>query len=408
MVWNDLTLSDKARMMELAVKSGITDLRTIQEVYNKYANGGKIDEDEYYGGELPAAVITPEPVRITLITDGFSKTTPITHSSLKAPDFWISKGSDDATYNLLTANCSDATGEVLSAIAGENLTRGITTPYGLAKKVSKVFKDYPEYYEHFDGLDANQTFEVPWYEYRIAKDIVTKQRINSIITLAHKRGIPEEKINEIVTNILQESPLLNYRLSSNGEVTRVPNTHGEGGPKGDKNVLDSQLYNAGQEEAMYRYLVSRGLNEAQAAGILGNLAVESYLNADMHQHGGGPAYGLMQAEAGRQKAMRNHNDTPYLFGSKLSPEEQQQLDYIIDKGIDSYTPGEWGKRGYSGAREARRAFLNSKDVNQATDIFMYNYLRPGKPNANRRRKMANYYYEKHKDPYFIPLNSFSE
>lgn len=40
MAWNDLTLSDKARMIQLAVNSGITDLRTIQEVYNKYAEGG--------------------------------------------------------------------------------------------------------------------------------------------------------------------------------------------------------------------------------------------------------------------------------------------------------------------------------------------------------------------------------
>lgn len=39
-MWQDLTLSDKARMMRLAVKSGITDLRTIQEVYNTYAKGG--------------------------------------------------------------------------------------------------------------------------------------------------------------------------------------------------------------------------------------------------------------------------------------------------------------------------------------------------------------------------------
>lgn len=40
MAWNDLTLSDKARMMELAVKSGITNLDDIQEVYNTFASGG--------------------------------------------------------------------------------------------------------------------------------------------------------------------------------------------------------------------------------------------------------------------------------------------------------------------------------------------------------------------------------
>ena len=188
-------------------------------------------------------------------------------------------------------------------------------------------------------------------------------------------------------------------------IQEVYNKYALGGPEGDKNTLDSPYYNAKQEKPMWNYLRSRGLSEAQAAGVLGNLAVESYLNADMHQKNG-PAYGLIQAEAGRQRAIRTHNDTPYQFGSKLSPEEQQQLDYIIDKGIDTYTPGEWGKRGYSGAREARKAFLKTEDVNKASDIFMYNYLRPGKPNANRRRKMSNYYYGKHKDPYFIPLDSF--
>lgn len=40
MAWNDLTLSDKARMINLAVRSGITNLRDIQEVYNKYKEGG--------------------------------------------------------------------------------------------------------------------------------------------------------------------------------------------------------------------------------------------------------------------------------------------------------------------------------------------------------------------------------
>ena len=39
-MWQDLELSDKARMIDMAVKSGITDLATIQEVYNTFAEGG--------------------------------------------------------------------------------------------------------------------------------------------------------------------------------------------------------------------------------------------------------------------------------------------------------------------------------------------------------------------------------
>lgn len=44
MAWNDLTLSDKARMIQMAVRSGITDLRVIHDVYNKYADGGSLHE----------------------------------------------------------------------------------------------------------------------------------------------------------------------------------------------------------------------------------------------------------------------------------------------------------------------------------------------------------------------------
>lgn len=45
-MWQDLTLSDKARMIDLAVKSGITDLATIQQVYNTFAEGGDLGEAE--------------------------------------------------------------------------------------------------------------------------------------------------------------------------------------------------------------------------------------------------------------------------------------------------------------------------------------------------------------------------
>lgn len=53
MAWNDLTLSDKARMIQLAVNSGITNLKEIQEVYNTFAEGGPketkgLSDKEYY------------------------------------------------------------------------------------------------------------------------------------------------------------------------------------------------------------------------------------------------------------------------------------------------------------------------------------------------------------------------
>lgn len=182
---------------------------------------------------------------------------------------------------------------------------------------------------------------------------------------------------------------------------------------GDKNTIDSPLYNSAHEGAMYKRLRDKNLNNAQASALLGNLSVESYLNADLKQRNG-PAYGIMQAEGQRQKAMRNYDYT-YEFGSGLSPEEQQQLDYIIEEGMYKDTPGEWryGK-GYSTAKSARKSFLDTEDVNKASSIITNNYLRPGKPHTERRKAMSNYYYDKYistfpynMEEYEVPYSQFS-
>ena len=44
-MYQDLKLSDRARIIQMAVKSGITDLDTIEQVYNTFAQGGDLDED---------------------------------------------------------------------------------------------------------------------------------------------------------------------------------------------------------------------------------------------------------------------------------------------------------------------------------------------------------------------------
>ena len=43
-MYQDLKLSDRARVIEMAVRSGITDLNTIEEVYNTFAEGGDLKE----------------------------------------------------------------------------------------------------------------------------------------------------------------------------------------------------------------------------------------------------------------------------------------------------------------------------------------------------------------------------
>jgi hypothetical protein len=152
-------------------------------------------------------------------------------------------------------------------------------------------------------------------------------------------------------------------------------------------------YNHAEEAEMYSYLRSRGVPHVQASAIMGNIAVESMLNPEITQIGGGGGYGLIQAtDKSRKKAFINYDGQPYEFGSNITPETQRQLDYIIDKGLNSQTRGEWrGNHNIGKASVARRKFLEATDVNKASTIFTENYLRPGKSHTKRRKSMSNYF-----------------
>jgi len=52
------------------------------------------------------------------------------------------------------------------------------------------------------------------------------------------------------------------------------------------------------------YFQSQGWSKAQAAGIVANLDAESGMDPNIHQHGGGPGYGLAQWEGPRQASFR--------------------------------------------------------------------------------------------------------
>ena len=40
--WDNLSMLEKSEMMKVAVRNGITDLKTIRETYNEFAGGGGI------------------------------------------------------------------------------------------------------------------------------------------------------------------------------------------------------------------------------------------------------------------------------------------------------------------------------------------------------------------------------
>lgn len=167
---------------------------------------------------------------------------------------------------------------------------------------------------------------------------------------------------------------------------------------GDKTTLNNPRYNRDAEDRIYAYLRDEGLSHSQASAFMGNIAVESLLNADINQEKDGPAKGLLQTEPDRYKKLQKYNEVPYKFGTGLTPDEQHQLDYFINKGVKNYTSGEWGRENYKGkkyksARDARIDFNDpNKSAQELSDILMKSYFRPGKPQEWRRDKMTDYFY----------------
>lgn len=197
----------------------------------------------------------------------------------------------------------------------------------------------------------------------------------------------------------------------NGELYSIPNeptnyvenynSFDYGGPKGEGTATyNHPRYNHEEEAAIYSYLREKGVPHTQASAIMGNIAVESMLDPHITQIGGGGGYGLIQAtDQPRKNNFINYDGQPYEFGSKLDPETQRQLDYIIDKGLNTYTIGEWRKVDKSGARDVRKEFLKESDIIKASDLFTKGYLRPGKPHTKRRQSMSTFYNEKYENPF---------
>lgn len=198
-----------------------------------------------------------------------------------------------------------------------------------------------------------------------------------------------------------------HSISDLEEIRNIYNSFGDGGPTGEGTATyNHPRYNHNEEAAIYSYLRERGVPHTQTSAIMGNIAVESMLDPNISQIGGGGGYGLIQAtDQPRKNNFINYDGQPYEFGSELEPETQIQLDYIIDKGLNNYTIGEWRKVGKSGARNVRKEFLKESDIIKASDLFTKGYLRPGKPHTKRRQSMSTFYNEKYTNPFENEYNN---
>lgn len=253
--WSALSMKEKADLFKIYAANGYTSLDSIKEHYNKFADGGKkdtipmeVNKEGNLIDSLEPAVITPRPVPLTLKTYPLSKEYPITHSYLETNNFYkeptnkeeairnivkntervrIDKRGTDPTYNLISDNCSDATGKLLNDIFNLNLTRGITTPKGLQKKIEKLGIGE---YKGRGTEDSNaqiDSISAPWYNYRKAIDAYYINEYNKKLD----EYLQYEKVNGVDLSPQKEgllqyynshNPLLQYNIDKDNEVISNP------------------------------------------------------------------------------------------------------------------------------------------------------------------------------------------
>lgn len=147
----------------------------------------------------------------------------------------------------------------------------------------------------------------------------------------------------------------------------------DGGDDGDSAASTTLNGSDNQQKAFNYFKDTEGLTDVQSAGIVGNLMVESGVNPERNQVGGGPGRGIAQWSVdGRWANLTKYADSKGEDPLALST----QLEFISLELHGTAPAGD-----YSGAL---KDLQNQTDVAGATESFMNNYERPGNPHLDVR------------------------
>ena len=130
---------------------------------------------------------------------------------------------------------------------------------------------------------------------------------------------------------------------------------------------------------------ARGFNTNQTAAIIGNLYHESKLNPSQKQYDKGPGRGLAQYTKGdkRYEYMQKKSNT----NNQNVNDTSFQFNHILDEMLHSdpqITSNAWLRK------KNQQDFLNTDDLKQATSMVSSKFLRPGKPQLQKRENISEY------------------
>ena len=269
MAWNDLSLSDKARMMNLAVKSGITDLRTIEEVYNKYAEGGPEEKQKAIINTNNTEASYHPPVNSTFIKD-------------LAYRIGADKSVSSRGYSGL--------GNVVAAML--HLNNNIPLDDNKYAFIYGTDRRFPEVEEPVQGFDFTNYLEKNY-------DSNTKNKIKNVYGTIN----PDEEyyIDPKYRGLLEELAKHNYHFYDNADEVSLD--------------LDVENTKAGYRDDVGNFIHQFGLDEG-GNPVVHDADVYDFLPKD-YNYGDDSALirGLVRAEAG----LFNSVGTPYIIRQEWQP-----------------------------------------------------------------------------------------
>lgn len=148
---------------------------------------------------------------------------------------------------------------------------------------------------------------------------------------------------------------------------------------------------------VWQFLKSKGYTEFAAAGILGNMDVESHVMPDTDQIGG-PAYGLVQWDGSVYPLVPPATNNGREYVQNLLRAAGIQGDYKIAQTQSELLEWTMYNGQWIGAVEPTsvQGFKNLTNIQDATYAFVKNYERAGVENMSERQSRAqNWYFKLH-------------
>ena len=136
---------------------------------------------------------------------------------------------------------------------------------------------------------------------------------------------------------------------------------------------------------VYNYMIQKGFTPNAAAGIMGNIGVETRYTYDYtKKQDGGPGYGLFQFDPTGGPGNHMENYQKFLKENEVQDSMESQIDYMYDT-----IYGEGKNRddlGYGNAQKIQEVF-KSGSAEDAANVFLDRFEKPKNPEASRKDRI---------------------